>query len=126
MTEKAKIVIGNYIKKDIDESTPPTEAYVRGFMRCLEKERAVICVRTTQRNVLQERNESLVVENAKLRDIVRRFFTYADQDRCEGCVYKKRCNNGDIHVCWQFTEICKRARDAGFDFAKELGWVVSE
>ena len=50
-------------------------------------------------------------ENAKLRELCRRYGEYVSQDRCEGCVYKTRCNNGLIDECWQRSEICDLARE---------------
>jgi len=50
-------------------------------------------------------NCKLEADNAKLRELARRFGEYVSQDRCEGCVMKRRCNNGDVEECWQMTEI---------------------
>lgn len=52
-------------------------------------------------------------ENAKLRKLVRRYSEYTDQDRCEGCVLKRSCNDGEVDECWQIAEIR--------DMEKELG-----
>lgn len=48
-------------------------------------------------------------ENAKLRELCEMFAEYVSQDRCEGCVVKRRCNEGDIEECWQLAEIRKVA-----------------
>jgi hypothetical protein len=53
----------------------------------------------------------LQAENAKLRELVRRYGEYVDQDRCEGCAYKSRCDEGYIEECWQLTEIRELARE---------------
>ena len=57
------------------------------------------------------RVSELQAENAKLRELVRRYSEYTDQDRCEGCVYKSRCNDGYVDECWQLTEIRGLARE---------------
>ena len=52
-------------------------------------------------------------KNDKLRELVRKYGEYTDQDRCEGCVCKSRCNDGDIDECWQLTEILARELGIG-------------
>ena len=59
--------------------------------------------------------DQLKAENAKLRELVRRYSEYTDQDRCEGCVYKSRCNDGYVDECWQLTEIRGLARELGIE-----------
>lgn len=54
-------------------------------------------------------------ENDKLRDLCKRFAEYVSQDRCEGCVYKRRCNDGEIDECWQRTEIREIAHKLGIE-----------
>ena len=54
-------------------------------------------------------------ENAKLRELVRKYVEYTSQDRCEGCVCKRKCNDGDIDECWQRTEIRELARELGIE-----------
>ena len=54
-------------------------------------------------------------ENAKLRELARRFGEYVSQDRCEGCVMKRRCNNGDVEECSQMTEIRALANEMGIE-----------
>jgi len=54
-------------------------------------------------------------ENAKLRELVRRYGEYTSQDRCEGCVCKARCNDGYVDECWQLTEIRGLARELGVE-----------
>ena len=68
--------------------------------------------------VLSQTPEALADENAKLRELVRRYGEYTSQDRCEGCVYKSRCNDGKIEECWQLTEIRKLARELGIEVAE--------
>ena len=53
----------------------------------------------------------LVAENAKLRELCRRFSEYVSHDRCEGCVVKRRCNDGEVYECWQMGEIRKLAHE---------------
>jgi len=60
-----------------------------------------------------ERNIELEAENAKLRELVRMYSEYTDQDRCEGCVVKSRCNDGDVEECWQLTEIREMEKELG-------------
>jgi hypothetical protein len=50
-------------------------------------------------------------ENTKLRELRMRYNEYVSQDRCEGCVYKSRCNDGLIDECWQRGEIRELARE---------------
>lgn len=50
-------------------------------------------------------------ENVKLRELCRRFSEYVSHDRCEGCVVKRRCNDGEVDECWQMGEIRKLARE---------------
>lgn len=59
--------------------------------------------------------DQLAAENAKLRELVRRYVEYTSQDRCEGCVCKSRCNDGDVEECWQLTEIRGLARELGIE-----------
>ena len=54
-------------------------------------------------------------ENAKLRELVRKYVEYTSQDRCEGCVCKRKCNDGDVDECWQRTEIRELARELGIE-----------
>lgn len=64
---------------------------------------------TTERTVAEEH------ENAKLRELVRKFAEYISQDRCEGCVVKSRCNNGYVDECWQLTNIRRKAAELGIE-----------
>lgn len=59
--------------------------------------------------------DRLQTENAKLRELCRKFAEYVSQDRCEGCVCKHRCNDGEIEECWQLTEIRKAAYELGIE-----------
>ena len=54
-------------------------------------------------------------ENAKLRELCRRFSEYVSHDRCEGCVTKRRCNDGEVDECWQMGEIRKLACELGIE-----------
>lgn len=58
---------------------------------------------------------NLKAENAKLRELVARYGEYTSQDRCDGCVCKSRCNDGDVDECWQLTEIRGLARELGIE-----------
>ena len=64
---------------------------------------------------VDEKFSELEAENTKLRKLARKYSEYTDQDRCEGCVCKSRCNNGDIDECWQLTEIRGLARELGIE-----------
>ena len=66
-------------------------------------------------DAIARRAESEQAENAKLRELVRKYGEYIDQDRCEGCVYKSRCNEGEVDECWQLTEIRELARELGVE-----------
>lgn len=57
--------------------------------------------------------DRLSCENAKLRELVRKYGEYTSQDRCDGCVCKSRCNDGDVDECWQRTEIREMERGLG-------------
>ena len=57
--------------------------------------------------------EELREQNAKLRELVRRYSEYTDQDRCEGCVVKRSCNDGEIDECWQIAEIREMEKELG-------------
>jgi hypothetical protein len=64
---------------------------------------------------VNESLDKLLAENAKLRELVRKYSDYTSQDRCEGCVCKSRCNDGDVDECWQRTEIRELARELGIE-----------
>lgn len=51
----------------------------------------------------------------KLYELVRMFAEYLSQDHCEGCVVKRRCNEGEVEECWQLTEIRKAASEFGIE-----------
>lgn len=53
------------------------------------------CVYITKAAALLYLNE-IDDENAKLRELCRRFSEYVSYDRCEGCVVKRRCNDGEV------------------------------
>lgn len=58
---------------------------------------------------------SMAKENAKLRELCMRFAEYVSHDRCEGCVVKRRCNDGEVDECWQRTEIREIAHELGVE-----------
>ena len=66
-----------------------------------------------ERNLYKRQADKLAAENAKLRELVRKYGEFTDQDRCEGCVFKSRCDDGEIDECWQYTEIRELARELG-------------
>ena len=66
-------------------------------------------------DALYASNKRLKAENAKLRELVRKYVEYTSQDRCEGCVCKRKCNDGDVDECWQRTEIRELARELGIE-----------
>ena len=53
--------------------------------------------------------------DAKLRELCKRFAEYVSQDRCDGCACKRRCNEGEIGECWQLAEMRDAARELGFE-----------
>ena len=59
--------------------------------------------------------DRLQTENARLRELVRKYVEYTSQDRCEGCVCKRKCNDGDVDECWQRPEIRELARELGIE-----------
>lgn len=59
--------------------------------------------------------DEMEAENTKLRELCKRFAEYVSHDRCEGCVVKRRCNDGEVDECWQGTEIRKVARELGIE-----------
>ena len=59
--------------------------------------------------------ERLMAENTKLRELCKRFAEYVSQDRCEGCVCKRRCDNGEIDECWQRAAIRDAAHELGIE-----------
>jgi len=66
-------------------------------------------------NAFSDAAQSLEDDNAKLRELVRRYVEYTSQDRCEGCVFKSRCNDSEVDECWQLTEIRGLARELGIE-----------
>ena len=66
-------------------------------------------------SVVSRRINEIEDENAKLRELVRKYGEYTSQDRCEGCACKSRCNDGDVDECWQLTEIRGLARELGVE-----------
>ena len=78
----------------------------------LETQREV-ATDNTRRNMREYKR--VCDENDQLRELVRRYSEYTDQDRCEGCVYKSRCNDGYMDECWQLTEIRGLARELGIE-----------
>lgn len=64
---------------------------------------------------VQSKLEIEELKNSKLLELVRRYGEYTSQDRCEGCVCKSRCNDGEVDECWQRTEIRELARELGIE-----------
>ena len=65
--------------------------------------------------LLIDKANRLESENTRLRELCMRFAEYVSQDRCEGCVYKRRCDGGEIDECWQRTEIREIAHKLGIE-----------
>ena len=59
--------------------------------------------------------DELLAKNDKLYELVRMFVEYLSQDHCDGCVVKRRCNEGEVEECWQLTEIRKAASELGIE-----------
>ena len=76
------------------------------------KSECVVLTREEARRI-EERFIGISGENAKLRELVRRYSEYTDQDRCEGCVLKRSCNDGEIDECWQIAEIREMEKELG-------------
>ena len=68
---------------------------------------------------LENKNDQLKAENDKLRELVRRFCEYVSQDRCEGCVWKSRCNEGLVDECWHRSDIRTLASELGIEVPNE-------
>lgn len=96
-------------RTDLDAAT--LAAHLRGIVGDGSVE---WCYTPIQASVLLDMADMLD-ENAKLRELCRRYSEYVSQDRCEGCVYKTRCNNGLIDECWQRGEVCNLARELGIE-----------
>ena len=59
--------------------------------------------------------DRLKAENAKLRKLCKLFIEYVGEDRCEGCVCKSRCNDGQIDECWMLADIRELASELGME-----------
>ena len=60
---------------------------------------------------LESENDKLY----KLYELVCMFAEYLSQDHCEGCVVKRRCNDGEVDECWQLAEIRKASHEFGIE-----------
>ena len=60
-------------------------------------------------------SEHLRYENDLLRELALLFAEYVGQDRCEGCVYKSRCNEGLMSECVMLGEIRAKAERLGIE-----------
>lgn len=49
--------------------------------------------------------DELRSENANLRKVAHLASELISHDRCEGCVTKRACNNGDVDECWMVSEM---------------------
>jgi hypothetical protein len=87
-------------------------AFERSTVLILRDENEKLTIKLNAEHIVRQNVE---VENAKLRELVRRYVEYTSQDRCEGCVVKSRCNDGDVEECWQLTEIRGLARELGIE-----------
>lgn len=93
-TENAKL------RKELEESP-----------KCETCEAMLDCDECLRADKPRKDRKRLASENAKLRELCRMFAEYVSQDRCEGCVVKRRCNEGEIEECWQRTEIREIAHE---------------
>lgn len=82
---------------EIDEK----DFYVRAFIKWATEEQPEV--------------KRLEAENEQLRELCKRFAEYVSQDRCEGCICKSRCNEGEIEECWQLAEIREAAHELGVE-----------
>ena len=64
---------------------------------------------------LVSENMLLEDENAKLRKLARLTSEFLSYDRCEGCVTKTACNNGDVDECWMVAEMKSTMRELGIE-----------
>jgi len=99
-------------KKDRDENAKLREQVVQLKNDCESERDYADQMEANEKRAVSE-NAKLRVENVKLRELVRKYGEYTDQDRCEGCVYKTRCNDGLIDECWQMIEIRKLLKEIG-------------
>lgn len=63
----------------------------------------------------QKERKRLDYENGQLRELCKLFAEYVSYDRCEGCICKSRCNDGEIDECWQLAEIRDAAHELGVE-----------
>lgn len=54
-------------------------------------------------------------ENARLRELILTLADCVSKDRCEGCVYKSRWNDGLADECWHRSETHEMAERFGDD-----------
>lgn len=108
-------VVG-YTGGEVPETGNPCEFYV------MDEEGFPVCHSASENAALRQQLTDVAesmgrIEErcARLRELVRRYVEYTSQDRCEGCVCKSRCNDGEVEECWQRTEIRKLARELGVE-----------
>lgn len=89
--------------------------------RKLEAENAMLRELENIRILQVKHCEDLDAENTNLRELVRRYVEYTSQDRCEGCVFKSRCNDGEVDDCCQLAEIRGLARELGIKVDECMG-----
>ena len=106
------------LNRDIEDDRSENAEMGSALRECADENDRLREAAERDADVLESLNLSLEesqAENAKLRELVRRYAEYTSQDRCEGCVCKLRCNDGEIDECWQAVEIRKMARELGIE-----------
>ena len=64
---------------------------------------------------VQFENEGLKVENEQLRKVIDLCSEYISDDRCEGCVVKHACYNGDVDDCFMRVRLINMMHDLGIE-----------
>lgn len=54
-------------------------------------------------------------ENVALREVIRMYAEYTDQDRCLGCACKGRCDEGEVDECWMLKSIREQCSELGIE-----------
>lgn len=63
----------------------------------------------------QKERKRLDYENGQLRELCKLFSEYVSYDRCEGCICKSACSDGEIDECVQLREILETAHELEID-----------
>lgn len=59
--------------------------------------------------------DELRAENANLRKVAHLASELISHDRCEGCVTKRACDNGDVDECWMVSEMRELLDEIGVE-----------